>query len=75
LDLNNLENVIVLDTELNNLKSFSFSTGYKEEKKVVICDDNISRIFIKKRIKRNLSQEMDLLMQIKPGDFVVHIDH
>jgi len=33
---------------------------------VIICDDNISRIFVKKRIKRSLSKNLDLMMQIKP---------
>ncbi len=42
---------------------------------VIICDDNISRIFVKKRIKRSLSKNLDLMMQIKPWDFIVHIDH
>jgi hypothetical protein len=44
---------------LNNLKSF------RSKKIVVIADDNISRIFIKKRIKRSLSKDLDLMMQIK----------
>ena len=42
---------------------------------VFICDDNISRIFIKKRRKRSISKEMDLLLQIKPWNYIVHIDH
>jgi hypothetical protein len=32
---------------------------------LVICDDNISRIFVKKRIKKSLSENLDLLLQIK----------
>jgi len=69
LNLNNLDDVLVFETDLNNLKSL------KNDNLVLICDDNISRIFIKKRIKRTLSENMDLLMQIKPGDYIVHIDH
>ncbi len=69
LNLNNYENVLVFESSLNNLKSF------KKDNIFVICDDNISRIFIKKRIKRSLSENMDLLMQIKTWDYVVHIDH
>lgn len=69
LDLNNYDDIIILDANINNLKSF------KRDNIFVVCDDNISRIFIKKRIKRSLSQNMDLLMQIKPWDYVVHIDH
>jgi hypothetical protein len=59
LDLNNLDDVVVFESNLNNLKSF------KSKNTFVICDDNISRIFIKKRVKRSISENMDLLMQIK----------
>ena len=69
LELNNLESVEVYETTLNNLKSF------KTDKLSIICDDNISRIFIKKRIKKSLSKNLDLLMQIKSWDYIVHIDH
>ncbi len=70
LNLNNLEDTVTIyETSLNNLKSF------KNDSNIVICDDNISRIFIKKRVKRSISENMDLLLQIKPWDFVVHIDH
>jgi hypothetical protein len=76
LDLNNLENVVVLETSLNNLKSFSWekphlTSSYQgEENKmvqsgIVICDDNISRIFVKRRVKRSLSENLDLALQIK----------
>jgi transcription-repair coupling factor (superfamily II helicase) len=69
LDLNNISNVEIYETSLNNLKSF------KSPESIVITDDNISRIFVKKRIKRSLSKNLDLMMQIKPGDYIVHIDH
>lgn len=77
LDLNNLEAVNVYETSLNNLKSFRIAwTDLNNSKwSVVITDDNISRIFIKKRIKRSLSKNLDLLMQIRPWDYIVHIDH
>ncbi|NCO31832.1 hypothetical protein GW891_03405 [bacterium] len=60
LNLNNLDDVVVFETDLNNIKSL------KNDKLVILSDDNISRIFIKKRVKRTLSENMDLLMQIKP---------
>jgi len=40
-----------------------------------ICDDNIARIFVKKRVKKSMSKKLDLLLQIKPWDYVVHVDH
>lgn len=80
LDLNNLHWVEVYETNLNNLKSFRISPEYTLEWfklvwTIVITDDNISRIFVKKRIKRSLSKNLDLMMQIKPWDYIVHIDH
>ncbi len=69
LDLNNLDWIEIFETNLNNLKSF------KTKSAIVITDDNISRIFVKKRIKRSLSKNLDLMMQIKEGDYIVHIDH
>ncbi len=69
IEYNNLQSIEIIETKLNNLKSFRSAT------EIVICDDNISRIFVKKRIKRNLSKSLDLLLQIKPWDFIVHVDH
>lgn len=41
----------------------------------VICDDVIQKVFIKKRVQRSFWHDMDLLLKIKAGDYVVHIDH
>jgi len=41
----------------------------------VICDDIINTVFTKKRIKRKLSEDVDLLLKIKKGDYIIHIDH
>ena len=69
IDYNNFEDVQVIETDLNTLKSFqTFDSFY-------ICDDNISRIFVKKRINRKMGKKLDLLMQIKPWDYIVHVDH
>ncbi len=77
LELNNLLwKIKIYESSLNNLKSFRFSSLDKGRLGgVCICDDNISRIFVRKRIKRKLSQNLDLLMQIKQWDYIVHIDH
>lgn len=69
LELNNFKEVVLISVDINTLKSFA------SKKQLVICDDNISRIFVKKRLKKKLSENMDLLLQIKPGDYIVHIDH
>jgi hypothetical protein len=59
-ELNYYKNYEALETNLNIIKSFRFKNI------VFIADDNISRIFIKKRIRRSMSANMNLLMQIKP---------
>ena len=64
-----MENISVFKSDLNNLKSFKIGLNY------VFTDDIISKIFVKRRVKRSFSENMDLLLQIKPGDYVVHIDH
>lgn len=65
----NFQNVTLHKTALNILKSFQNS------EEIVLCDDVLSKIFIKKRRKKSLSENMDLLLQIKSWDYVVHIDH
>lgn len=69
LEYNNISNIEIHKTDLTILKSF------KSSKEIIICDDNLSKIFVKKRVKKSLSENIDLLLQIKPWDFVVHIDH
>ena len=69
IEYNNFDNIEVFETTINTLKSFqTVDTFY-------ICDDNISRIFVKKRINRKMWKKLDLLMQIKPWDYIVHVDH
>ncbi|MDD2871490.1 MAG: CarD family transcriptional regulator [Candidatus Gracilibacteria bacterium] len=85
MELNNLSGIEIFDTNLLNLKSFRLNNhplpppyqggGKPQDDIIVICDDNISRIFVKKRIKRSLSKNLDLMLQINPGDYIVHIDH
>lgn len=70
LEYNNIENIKIIETELNILKSFE-----QKNKRTYICDDIISKVFTKKRLKKNLSADLDLLLKIKPWDYVVHIEH
>lgn len=69
LEYNNLENIKISENKLTFLKS------YKNLEEVVICDDILSKIFVKKRVKKSVSENLDLLLQIKPWDYVVHIEH
>jgi hypothetical protein len=60
IEFNDIHGIHFFESSVNNMKSF------QSENSVFICDDNISRIFIKKRGKRSISKDMDLLLQIKP---------
>lgn len=70
LNYNDIKNIHINETKLNNIKSFKTDNRHN-----IICDDIVSKIFIRKRLKKNLSWEIDLLLKIKNWDYVVHIDH
>gem|GEM_PF-928861 len=67
LEYNSLS-CMVIETKIS-LESFQTPEKY------VICDDCLSKIFIKKRLKKSAAQNIDLLLHIKPGDYVVHMEH
>lgn len=71
---NNLWHIEVCNVRTHLLTSFRYEREpWKQE--LYICDDVLSKIFIKKRVKKRLSADIDLLLKIQNGDFVVHIDH
>ncbi|EKD66417.1 MAG: hypothetical protein ACD_49C00044G0019 [uncultured bacterium (gcode 4)] len=68
--------------EGGNLLNIKKDSKYKEDswinqewQIIYICDDILSNIFIRKRSKKSLAKSLDLLLEIRPGDFIVHIDH
>jgi len=69
IDYNNLSKIEIHENKINNIKSFEY------KKTLVLCDDIINQIFIRKRIKKSLSNDLDLLLKISPSDYIVHIDH
>ena len=64
----------IMSTRATGLESFAMvrdSIRY-----VFLADDILARIFVRRRTqKRSVSTDIDLLMQIRPGDYVVHRDH
>jgi len=70
---NNFWHIPLTSVSTHLLSSFS----YKKNKTILcyICDDILQKIFIKKRSKKSLSAEIDLLLKIQTGDYIVHIDH
>lgn len=77
LEYNSISGVILEEVSTHILKSFEQKSSLTQDQKPlrVICDDIISTVFTRKRVKRKLSQDIDLLLKIKKGDYVIHIDH
>ena len=70
---NNFWHIETVSVKNHLLTSFKYEE--KKEAHLIICDDIISKIFIKRRVQKKLSADIDLLLKIKNGDYVVHIDH
>lgn len=70
---NNFWHIEIIQVKTHLLTSYSYQE--KKENYLIICDDIISKIFIKRRVRKKLSADIDLLLKIKNGDYVVHIDH
>jgi len=69
INYNNISNIVIHENKVNNVKSFECKNT------LVLCDDIINELFIRKRIKKSLSTDLDLLLKISPEDYIVHIDH
>ena len=74
LRYNNISHVKVYDCRVKNIGSF-YTDVPAGENILVIADDNLNRVFVKKRVKRSFSKDLDLLVNIKEGDYITHIDH
>ena len=70
---NNFGHIELIAVSTHLLTSFSYWEW--KNMRLCICDDVISKIFIKKRSRKKLSADVDLLLKIQKWDFVVHIDH
>lgn len=74
LNYNNISRVKVIDCRIKQVESFY--TDFKHKNNIlVIGDDNLNRVFVKKRVKRSFSKDLDLLVHIKEWDYITHIDH
>ena len=61
-------------TELVRL-DHPLSESFRIEDSQILCDDILAPLFIRRRKKKNLSHDIDLLLRISEDDFVVHRDH
>ncbi len=69
LENNNFQHIPIF--HIHSGVAESFATEFQN----YICDDILARIFVKKRSKKKLSWDIDLLLKIQKGDYIVHIDH
>lgn len=42
---------------------------------IILCDDILGEIFVRKRSKKSIAKHLDLLISLSPGDLVVHREH
>jgi len=76
LQYNEIHWTQVIEVSTHILKSFEQGKLPWNNKGLrIICDDIINKVFTKKRVKRRLSEDVDLLLKIKKWDYVIHIDH
>jgi transcription-repair coupling factor (superfamily II helicase) len=54
------------------IESFEITS---EKWRLIIADDIIGKIFVKTRSRKSLAKNLDLLISLKPGDYVVHREH
>jgi transcription-repair coupling factor (superfamily II helicase) len=47
----------------------------EDGKHIIIADDILGQIFVKKRTKKSIAKHLDLLLTLKPGDYIVHREH
>lgn len=77
LENNSLEHIKIHETKYRNLASFCIKekNPFQIEKKLVIADDILAKIFVKDRKSGSIAKNLDLLISLQSGDYIVHRDH
>lgn len=57
--------------EIPKLKGESSQT----KERIYLTDDLLGHLFVEKRSKRQTLRSLDLLLTLKPGDYIVHQEH
>lgn len=70
LEYNALTSGSIRETTMTGLESF-----VSKQSEYHITDDVLSRIFIRNRTKKSIAKNLDLLLEIRPNDYIVHRDH
>lgn len=53
----------------------SLATSNSPLATIIITDDILGEIFVRTRSKKSLAKNLDLLLHLNPGDYVVHREH
>lgn len=69
LSYNNLIPRTLEELDIGGLQSFAIKDTY------FVADDILGDIFIRNRTKKSIAKNLDLMLEIRPGDYVVHRDH
>jgi transcription-repair coupling factor (superfamily II helicase) len=69
LEYNNLQSGAVRETNIAGLESFAIGDTF------YITDHILGDIFIRNRTKKSIAKNLDLLLEIRANDYVVHRDH
>lgn len=77
LENNNLENIEVHEVNYRQLRSciIGENKGFSVQNLAIFADDILGKIFVKNRRSGSVAKNLDLLISLSPGDFVVHRDH
>ena len=78
LENNSLKNITIIHSNSRKIESFEFKNDnkiFKNIPKLLIADDILWKIFVKSRKSNSVAKNLDLLISLSPGDFVVHRDH
>lgn len=75
LENNHISNISLHETKERNLESFEIAETIFAPKILFLADDILGKIFVKNRKNGSIAKNLDLLISLSPGDFVVHRDH
>jgi transcription-repair coupling factor (superfamily II helicase) len=74
MQYNGITGISVREVSSSRLMSGMW-TDASNKKHLIIADDLLSQIFVKKRTKKSIAKHLDLLLTLKPGDYIVHREH
>ncbi len=74
MQYNGITGISVREVSSSRLMSGMW-TDASNKKHLIIADDLLSQIFVKKRTRKSIAKHLDLLLTLKPGDYIVHREH